>query len=197
MGLKRIGKGPFGRLTQPKIFQTVDIGSGKAEWIMRRAKRNSLRNYAVVDPAYCDKDFWSVFAAGQTIAKDFPNIKVAPQYYSAFIDEMKKNGWKARHINIDMPDIATSLEGLFREAPNILLPNGKIFVTAGSKNIINNLCKDAEEHGLKVRELKPLLSGHIQRLTGYMKEFSQTEFYRLEITFGLKKAIPDKKARKN
>ena len=127
------------------------------------------------------------------------NIRIIGKDFLGFIDEMKRKGLKTRSINIDMPlPLHTrrpmDYEKIFSHAQDILLPNGKIFVASEDMKTLEHIKRAAENCGLKARKLKPLTGIEKKRLTLQMR-FLDTLIYRLEITFGLKKAIPDKAQR--
>ncbi len=83
---------PFRGHTPPNVFQTIDIGSGKAEWLSRRSKerRNGKkglprkRAYAGVDEMYDseaegNKRYVMLPEEYALFERDHPNILLVPQ----------------------------------------------------------------------------------------------------------------------
>ncbi|HLD58035.1 MAG TPA: hypothetical protein VI977_00125 [archaeon] len=206
--------GPFRGQPPRKVFQMLDIGSGRGDFLARRAAANPRRIYAAVDPIY-DVRRTEARAAHDELAKSnaafgtifrvllgkHRNIRIIGKDFSEFIGEMKRKGWKTRSINIDMPSPLHTrrqmdYEKIFSQVQDILLPNGKIFVASEDKKTIEHIKNAAEKCGLKAREMPPLTGKERKRLTMQMR-FQGTDIYRLEITFGLKKALPEREQRKN
>src|SRR3989338_10450159 len=94
---------------------------------------------------------------------------------------------------------------LLKEAPNILLPNGKIFLLSHSEEELENLKFWARHLGLKAGKVSGVRLSEAVARSDAAKEEARLhgrfnipiDFYRLEITYGLKKAFPDKGQRKN
>lgn len=205
MGLKKQGKGPFRGKTPSNTFQTVDFMSGNAAWIRGQAKRFPQRKYAAVEP-----DFGTGDLQNQNMWRlrhEQHNLHASKKDMLSFIEEMKQKNERTRYINIDMPypshSAGTEFRTLFRETPHILFPNGKIFIASESLRSLQELEKNAKTEGLRTRFLKPFLPKDQKRLTTTMTHFfSHSEnqraegIHRLEITFGLKKAVPNKSRRK-
>ncbi|MBU0662264.1 MAG: hypothetical protein ABH854_04285 [Candidatus Diapherotrites archaeon] len=128
-------------------------------------------------------------------------IVVGASHIPAFLRWMKKTGWRARHINVDAPNVWISpkprysyYRSLFKEAPNILLPNGKIFIMTEKEDLVESALKLAQEYGLKARAQKVILPEGAKR-TYYLRTTADPK-YRVVITYGLKKAMPEKEKRK-
>ncbi len=174
------------------------MGSGHADIPASLAKRFPNRKYAVVEPLMAPGKKFD-YRARELIKR---GVLVFPGSISRFLDFMKKNGLKTRHINVDMPEPLShfgdyDFDKLFREAPNVLLPNGKIFFSTEEPALIKILSELAGRHGLKARKLNSFPSRiHPNRKTGYMQLLGQPVIYRVEITFGLKKAFSKKFERK-
>lgn len=67
--------------------------------------------------------------------KNFETKKLDVNIY---LQQLIKSGIKVRHFNFDMPNTDGSgldLNLFFKLLPQVLLPNGKIFVTTNSKNL--------------------------------------------------------------
>jgi tRNA G46 methylase TrmB len=138
-------------------------------------------------------------------------VTVYPKAILDIVTHMRQAGLKTRHFNIDMPNDQLDkhcrrydfyeYEKWFKQLPSVLFPNGKIFVTSESEATLREIEESAKQAGLKTRR-RPNLSHSIpldKLRTGSMRVYVQkgNEIKRLEITFGLKKAIPDKKQRRN
>lgn len=197
MGLKKIGKGPFRGATPKKVFQTIDVGSRHGKWIKSKAARFPKRLYAAVDPVYEFADFRN--KVGELKAA---GVFVASAGIEAFIEGMKSYGLKTRHFNIDVPPLSWGTNQfvfrVLREAPNVLLPNGKIFITSEDQKFLEKVKKRANFLGLNARVRTPLI-GESARKTSITEKIGrelEQPVYRLEITFGLKKAISEKEQRK-
>lgn len=205
MGLKRRGKGPFKGYTPRRTFQTVDVGAGFGDWLRDQAVKFPGRKYVAVDPAFGShlekkgqelRNLRIIFKPLRT-----SRVVVKPMKISEFIDEMESKGLKTRHINIDLPDEQIeqyNFDKLFREAQRILIPNGKIFVSSEKAGIIYDIKALANKHGLKTRLLRPFEKGSPEtKKTLFMRNYGfEFKIHRLEITFGLKKAIPLKMQRR-
>jgi hypothetical protein len=114
------------------------------------------------------------------------------------VDEMKRKGIKARNINIDMPlESVNDFSHLFNNAERIMLPNGKIFISSEQQGVLEHAARLARNHGLKARMRKEMPQVEAEGRTHYTIRHSPKPIYRLEITFGLKKALPKKEQRKN
>ncbi|MBS3061780.1 MAG: hypothetical protein J4215_04330 [Candidatus Diapherotrites archaeon] len=196
MGLKRVGKKPLSRVREG-IFQTVDIGSGFGEYISRQAERFPHRRYAVVDPRYARTSGF-----GQIhLESEFKRlgIHMHPGTGASFFEEMARRGWKTHAINFDMPlGSEAELSRILDLAPHTLFPNGKIFVATERLTALDHFIKIAREKGFSVTERKSMPPAQARQRTAYSHRHSnnpQRPIRRLEITFGLKKAFPDKKQR--
>jgi len=164
---------------------------------------HASRKSATVDPAYAN--FWGKPRFMKQLEQG--GVLVFPKTLSEFINEMKQHGWKTRHFNIDMPDTGDVvgeyfLKKFFRELPNILLPNGKVYVSSELPGTLEEIAQEAQKHGLKVRQLPNLTEKNEKRLTEFMQTHGslfagdQFRIYRIEITYGLRKAIPNKEKRR-
>ncbi len=205
--LKRKGKGPFRGPTREGIFQTVNVGAGKWQNMEPTAKKFPKRQYVAVDTAYVPE--WAAgsrLPASGSILRKIPNITLRDTNISKVIEEMKQKQQKTRHITVDMPDPDRDPEKLFTvifdEAPQILLPNGKIFVSTESPHIATIIQLQSRSRRFKMRELPTITPEKKQRLTTTMSAYfedktikGQKMVRQFEITFGLKKAIPDKNQR--
>jgi hypothetical protein len=151
------------------VFQTIDIGAGKADYILGQARKFRNRRYGVIDPRY---------KAGYTTPTYTYNLReLATQLSQGGISVfagslahtlryMKKNNMKTRHFNIDFPYIETAREvrptvlqmvRLAKEIPHVLEPNGKIFLTTEVDLWANVSEKIGREYGLVVRKKRVLI----------------------------------------
>lgn len=163
-------KKPFKGPTPEGVFQTVDVGSGGAEWIRQRAVKSKGRKYVVVEP----------HLAGEKLRWLKDNLEhcgviVKPVKISGFIDEMESHGLRARHINIDMPDTGGvekkdvyDFGKLFSHARNILVPGGKIFISSENKSFLERLTAQAKNHGF-ASSFMPVLNNPRAMRTEYMQ----------------------------
>ena len=174
MGLKRKGKGPFRGPAPPKVYQTVDVGTGEGQRLESIARKFPNRNYVAVDPALHEKHLEGMGLHRNTVERlTQAGVEVRPQKLRIFIDRMKRQGQKTRYVNIDMPAWGTEGYGntrwidrygfrkLFANARHILLPNGKIFIKTENQHFAEWLKKLAEKHGLKTRPLLSVLNSDI------------------------------------
>lgn len=202
--------------TRGKVIQTMDLGSGKGEYIERQSKKFPKRTYSAVDALY--KGFFSAEAHRLR----HRGVFVGDNIENALI-EMVRSGWRARHLNMDMPypwdspEYRKPGEKTFRRVmeliPKVLLPNGKFYIASENHYTIQEMMTIARQHGFSVRETKPLkpllspladaetiLSNRRQKphyyRTKVMNSFANFPIYRLEITYNLRKAIPDKNMRR-
>lgn len=204
-GLKKVGKGPF-RGTDPKgVFQTIDVGTAEGKWLAKQAKKFLQRKYLAVDPAYNERA-WREHTEPEKrveIIERLANSKVQfdEKKIADVLHEMNVKRQKARHINIDMPNpnlAAYDFPKIFRNAKQVLLPNGKIFITSENLDFIRQVEKLAKKAGLKPRWKKPIeTSSRAGEKTHAMLAMNRNyKIHRLEITFGLKQAIPEKALRR-
>lgn len=196
-----------------------------------------FRRRVVVDPKLNEDAIYYRHRRGRETAAELKEagVEVVGEELSEYIDHMKREGLKARSFNLDMPIPDTSdygdesvvtmygLDTLFSEAANVLVPNGKIFVTSEHKKTLQKIIDEAKKHGLRVRrrydrdsrKRTEILSlprfydqdtkngdeDSKQRLrTPWMRNVADpadgakeksredTHIYRIEITYGLKKA---------
>ncbi len=173
---------PFSGPTKKGTFQTVEFGAGDAELIWRIANKNKSRKYAAIDPR---------------LAPIMPTINLDAQRKSmeAVLENLKSNGIKTRHISIRMPnpkevrDNQFRIEYLLSEAKNILIPNGKIFITSESGEIINKLLTLAPKYGYSVKQPKSLAAPKT-RIERRFMGLERRPVYLVEITHRLKTAMP-------
>jgi tRNA G46 methylase TrmB len=199
--LKRTGKGPFRGPTSPKVFQTVDVGTGLGQHIQNQASRFRDRKYAAVDPAF-EGDLVRDSLSPTARIIEQKGVHVDAGNLKQFIDKMTRAGQRTRYFNVDMPTPIIdsnsadlySFHYLFQKAPAVLLPNGKVFCITDSERFASHLEKLAQNEGLSCRRRKPLPE---QAKTSTYMKVEQKPLIRIEITYGLKKAIPDKKKRRN
>jgi len=220
MLVKKKKVGDFRGPTPKKIIQTVDVGSGTGEYPELQAIRHRKRRYVVVDPKYEEgTDFW-FSEMGQERLRDLKaaGVEVKGDSLGDFVDNMIKDGVRARHFNVDIIPLAAieeDLEKLFGQISDVLLPNGKVFFTSDQKGDLEEIQKMALRNGLKTRKISTLpdIEPENQR-TWWMRKLARTKkkthrisdestgepygtIYRLEVTHGLKKAFPEKTVRKN
>ncbi len=214
-GLKRRGKGPFRGATPKGIIQTVDVGTGMPIGFLKKTRENPQRKYAIVEPLYGKKSLIRAMLARdphrvtflKTIRKrskvlEKRGVIVRAEKIRDFIKRMVREGIRTRYVNIDMPAPAGIIidsygfRELFKKAPEVLLPNGKIFISCENDFLLGILKNRAQKEGLKVRWLKKLHPKAAR--TKYQKQFTAEghPIFRLEITYGLKKAIPNKAERR-
>ena len=205
---RKFPPGPFRGSPPSKIYQTVDLGSGTAAYIKRQATKFKKRKYAAVDPTYGGPHGFYSSRYDVHVSLYELGVDSYPTTFEEFIDIMKKDGLKTRHLNIDMPTFISpnSTKGfvqLLKNLPHILIPNGKIYITSEMEDVIKKTGRLAMEHGLRVRRFPALNLDRIEvkktlTMKGYAEQkiMSIPPIYRLEITYGLKKAVLDKKQRK-
>ncbi|QQR92152.1 MAG: hypothetical protein IPJ89_03250 [Candidatus Iainarchaeum archaeon] len=202
-----------------RVFQTVDLGAGKGEYIERQSRRFPNRKYAAVDFLLGPEKFFD--AVGQRLHKN--GVGVGDDV-TTFLRQMIERKEKTRHLNMDMPypfdtsAYASESQRAFKSAlemiPRVLLPNGKFYITSESSWTIRLMQKLAEKQGFAARQLRtipPLSSSDLlttaQQRALRMKQpdyyhpgmvwaFANQPIYRLEITYNLKKALPSKDARR-
>lgn len=190
------------------MLQTVDVGTGHLRRLNIQAKKFPKRAYAAVDHDL------------SAINGHESNITIAKEKIHSFVDGMIKARKKTRHINFEMPLPPINSESdyryysrdhydfkyLFEKASDILLPNGKIFVMSEELEFLENLSSTAKKTGLKPKPIKNLhvdpeywksYKGRpLSHFMGYAFD-AERELYTLEITYGLKKAIPNKGNRRD
>ncbi len=207
MGLKKSGRGPFHGPTLPRVLQTVDVGSDAAHYIRRQAALFPRRQYAVIDKVYKARSFDRFFEgelsniSSQSFIRDLEKngVHVFSSNLVKAIRAMKRAGVRVRHFNFDMPNPhGTSnrygLHFFFRELPHVLLPNGKVFIHSESTITLQQIRALAVSFGFRVRNRKPRPREGFR--TRFMIELGGSELPFLEITFGLKKAVPSKAQRR-
>ncbi len=115
-------------------------------------------------------------------------------------------GYRVRHINIDYPypgpvvDKIKNTDNYFEKvvelAPQFLLPNGKIFVTSESLDMLRQLSMIAKYHGFSVKKIVTKTLSEAKNRTFHSENLVHHPMYRLEVTFPLKKAFPKKEDRR-
>lgn len=164
--------------TPPDTLQTIDIGAGRGNYLMRQAFRGKTmkwepRKYVAVDPRY-DTEYLPARSNGvkvtysnlRRVALDIQNrgVTTHPFTMQKTINWLQKNGLKTRHINVDYPYFESPSEyrnalaestRLARALPHVLLPNGKIFMTTEQKEWVAIVQKLSKKFNLriKIREL--------------------------------------------
>lgn len=180
---------PFRGPTLPNVFQTIDIGSGKAEWLSKRSKerRNGKkglprkRAYAGVDEMYDseaegNKRYVMLPEEYAPFERDHPNILLIPQTAKEFLIRMIKRREKTRHINMDMPwpienatgKDAMDMQMILRLARAVVIPNGKIFIASENPKTIEIIVQMARAMRYRARIVSPLKRHQHQRLTSTM-----------------------------
>ncbi|MBI4043851.1 MAG: hypothetical protein HY393_03525 [Candidatus Diapherotrites archaeon] len=217
--MSRGTKHPFHGATPQNVFQTIDLGSGFGEYLLRQRARFPGRRYAAVDIGY------RPVRGKQTpyLDKKVPEklhasgIRVYPKNYPEALKYMISRFWRARHINMDWPypwtedwigqkeKDAPVFKEVLKLLPRVLFPNGKFYITSDSERTLKMMEVTAEREGYKTRWRRPLTRPREMKKTYAMRkdvEFMLKEgkqappVYRLEITFGLKKAFPSKTDRR-
>jgi hypothetical protein len=126
---------------------------------------------------------------------------------------MVRSGTRARNLNFEMPfpgmhedtrevsmkaeEFRGVMSHVLSNAPHILLPNGKIFLTTEQESFARIAEKEAKKSGFSVRR-KPLPHPRqTQKIGANARSFiAGFSLVRLEITFPLRKAFPAKKDRR-
>jgi hypothetical protein len=198
-------KRPFRGPTPKKVFQTVDVGSGLGEYVLGRTRRFPRRKYVAVEYQYGPEGkFDSVKNVYPKVLKK-KGVRVFGGYFHEFAREMVEKGLKTRHISVIMPYPSVGIEyssfvlnlgRIIEWAPRILLPNGKIFLLTEKETVRNWMELMARNFGMKTRRLRTLRDPREKQDTETLQNFSGEPVYRLEITQGLKKAVPDKSKRR-
>jgi 8-oxo-dGTP pyrophosphatase MutT (NUDIX family) len=179
------------------VFQTVDLGSGQSRYIEKTANRHPYRAYAAVDHKYDTHLFpgYTAYHTHANIVAAHPNVTVSAKTIQAQLAEMKQKGIRTRHFTLDFPPRIRNnkkppyLVALFRLAPQVLFPNGKIFVSTEDAPTRDAIRELAEKTGLRVRDKPPLRGNEKDRHTPFTP--TNAPSHRLEITYGLKKAFPN------
>lgn len=204
----RTATGPFRGGTPKNVIQTVDAGSGFSPWLLGQARKHGAgsrpRSYAAVDPRYAENGKMTRRMLAFKKNLETAGVRVEPLRLEEFIEKMKEEGLRTRHVNIELPASgglgfggvggekltvdSLNLQKLFAEVQKILLPNGKIYITSESDRFLSAAEKLAGRYGLKTRRLKGL-SPEAQRTEVGILIKSVWPIMRLEITYGLKKAV--------
>lgn len=168
---------------QRGTYRIIDIGAGEAEALKKRTKRRPENKYLAIDQAY------SPLAADYHVDPKHvvdSGIQISSLNPSGVLQRMKARGQTTDIVNIAMPDRHLlenyDFENLIPLCREVLIPNGKIFLTTNDTTIRNTILRIAQSAGLKIRErqLRP-----VDRLT-YWEKGSQF-VTRLELTNTLKK----------
>lgn len=175
-------KRPFRGKTPVNVFQMVEFGAGGAHNIASLAYKHKNKHFIAVDPIY-----------KKTKINTFGMPK-STRTMESFIKEMKRRGVVARSLMIRGPNPdemrarKIKLEVLFKEAHNILIPNGKIYITSEFPEVLDLVEFLAKDNGLKVRARKKIKypKSDIERQS---IEYGRP-VYMSEITYGLKTAFP-------
>ncbi|MDP2666050.1 MAG: hypothetical protein Q8P05_00935 [Candidatus Diapherotrites archaeon] len=186
-------------------FQTIDLGAGGARYALEQAARFPSRKYAAVDMRY-RRDRNLSHIPTQTHPG---SIRFFPVSIRHFLRTMIRHGWKTRHLNLDMPNayfrngkrvgrnhFEREIRNLFQNFPLVLIPNGKLFFTTESEEFMATIYRLAQEFGYSIREKKQMPFEHKRRKTAITQNLSGSPIYRVEITYNLKKAIPQKNVRR-
>ncbi len=168
--MQRKTRRPFKGPTPDGVFQTVDVGYGGEEWLRKRAVRFAKRKYVGVNPSFGKEGL-----AWLKENLERSGMVVRPEKIMDFADEMKSRGWRTRHINIDMPGPEGALKidkydfpKFFRDAPRLLLPGGKIFISSENTAFLGRLATLARENGFSSSAPRAFTNPRQMR-TEYMK----------------------------
>jgi hypothetical protein len=165
----------FKEPTPEGVFQTVDVGAGRSEYILRQVKRFPDRNYAVVDPVYAEFTEHDGSPTSKLLTElKNRNVTVSKQRLERFLQTMKDNGLTARHFNFDMPENNDarstsiieqySLKNFFSLLPGVLAPNGRISFTSESGRGLHEVRNLAIAHGLIAGPVRMLRFKHDVRI---------------------------------
>ena len=132
-----------------------------------------------------------------TILSELPYLPGISEQLQVLTPAYRK-GQKTRHFTVLFPQAYwADFDYLFNNIHKILLPNGRIRIYFDSTSLMKMVKFEAEKKGLKTsvgetnkHELKNVPSS-------FTENPFETRFPKLEITFGLKKAILDKEKRRN
>lgn len=215
LSLGQLFRGP----TPKKILQTIDIGTNEGYHFHASAKRNPDRQYLSIDPAADMATFKQREMDHKPILVRDPlsNVERLELPYERVLPFLIKKGIRTRHINIDMPTAAmysgstnqdkirNMLTPLLQLAPHLLLVNGKIFITTEYTTYPDEIRRMAHEMGYSVRikkdfrpkEFRRKSDGseeisHAYNRSEYVRKHSLRTIYRIELTYGLKKAAREK-----
>jgi len=201
--LKRIGKGPFRGPTPERVFQTIDLGSGKyANYLYGQGKKYPQRKYLAVD-------------SGRIVVKEkgipsLPkNVKTSSKDALRLLEQLAGEGKRARHIEIAMPTGSllnpAYLKKIAELGTKVLLPNGKFhFVTPVDPESFKEIRKAFENSGYSFRVVPT--TEHSFKKQSPKADAWQEQYgeilggpiaWQYEFTLRLKKAIPEKAKRRN
>lgn len=179
----------------PPVLQTVDFGSGMhaENFIFKQAGKYPNRTYAAVDPVL----------KAYSKNKRYANLFISWKHADEFLREMRELGLKTKHVNMDMPNpmvMLSILRAVFRNISFILVPNGKIFVTTEDHNGAKHIQEIARMYDLTTRKIVQLSAEEVDRRTHFSHlihnhPLGKKPIYRVEITYPLRKAYPQKRDR--
>ena len=182
--IRSVRVAPFRGGTPQNVFQTVHFGFDIENQILGKARKHAFRgdptmrwphrSYVVVEPAYGRFEFQK-----SKVNLEAAGTKVETLPPEQYIQRMIKYKQKTRHIHVqgDLP--VEQLKYIINHAEQILIPNGKAYFENLDSKILQNTQSVARLLGFKTRML-PTVPNPM-----------------LEITFGLKKALPNMLERKN
>ncbi|MEK6970393.1 MAG: hypothetical protein AABW68_01710 [archaeon] len=180
---------PFRGNTPPGVYQTIEIGSGRATRLRRNAERFPKRKYAAIDIGYSFplENFRNASADLKQKGVDVYSTSMAMALHSII-----KSGMKARNIEMEMPlplsfsDIAshpTPTEHLIRfrrqlrfllgKVSFLLLPGGKIFIHTESLAFATAVRELARDFGLSVQERNPMPIREAAERSQHTQNYSQ------------------------
>lgn len=209
---------PFKGDTPRNVKQTIDVGAGDyiqriyeitqrdsvIPYMERQAQKYPRRSYVAIDPLVPQQRFL------------LRNLTLLQGFAEQVLPELVSKGIKTRYLNLDMPYPletitgyysmdAHQINGTFRRyfssiletAPRLLLPNGKIFLQTEKKEFVQIARVLARLHGFSFREKKPMPWVQKLKHSRATRSFEREPIYRVELTYRLKTALPNKKDRKN
>lgn len=191
-------KKPFKGPVPKRVLQTIDIGSGNLATRLsaNKTERFPDRKYLLVDPEFKVPAFTTIRE----------NIMLTPFTAEKTLLELRNFGIRTRHINIDMPSPKQeyNFEKVFEILPSVLLPNGKVFVTTEDKKRIEEFQSLARRFGFSFayseipeHEIKQKSKHGGLTPTQKIVIIDEKPIYKLELTYRLKTAYPNKETRRN
>jgi len=217
---KRLG--PFRGSTSQGVIQTLDVGtaSGHKSSIKEiprflestRRLGSKGRLYVAVDPLL------------KNSKKD--NYEIHAKRITDFLETLIKQGRKVRHINIDFPEPDLGLydfKTFFSLIKQVLLPNGKVYITSEVWLLIREISDLAVQNGFIVNSRsngRKYSDSDFKEITALarrskfnnkkvnnlpMSAYQRINFgdnsgenpFAIEITYPLRSAIQDKEQRRN
>lgn len=155
MALKKLF-GIFRERIPNSDFHAVHVGSSLSiGGIIKEAKQNPSRNYAIVEPARIEFFYYGLRMLGRGKKK---GIYFYRRKIQDFVDYMKRNGRRTGKIVFEMPNITPHMmeqygfEKLFREARNIMHPGGIISIKSEERPLLRSIANLARESGLAAPE---------------------------------------------